>query len=272
MTEQGIGAAVRRKEDFRFVRGRGKYTDDINLPNQAYAAIVRSPMAHATIAGIDKTAAEAAPGVIGVLTAADFAAFGGLPCGWLVTGKGEKPMVEPKHPILAEGKVRHVGDPVAVVVATSRSAARDAADLVRHRADLSGVALSVDVPAAGAVVTGARNELGQAVLNLLVNALDALDERGTQDPVGPRIFLEVERGDEHVILRVRDNGPGVPKQELERVADLFYPTKGVGEGSGEGLALLPSTVASHGGELEFHCEDGRGLTVEIHLRPAGPGS
>ena len=130
MTDQGIGASVRRKEDLRFVRGRGKYTDDIVLPNQSYAAIVRSPHAHARIKGIDSSAAEAAPGVVAVLTAEDFAAFGGLPCGWQVTGKNEQPMIEPKHPILAEGKVRHVGDPVAVVIAETRTQARDAAEMV----------------------------------------------------------------------------------------------------------------------------------------------
>jgi len=130
MTEQGIGASVLRKEDFRFVRGRGKYTDDINLLNQTHAIIVRSPHAHAAINGIDKAAALAAPGVVAVLTAEDFAAFGGLPCGWQVIGKGEEPMIEPKHPILAEGKVRHVGDPVAVVIAETKTQARDAAELV----------------------------------------------------------------------------------------------------------------------------------------------
>ncbi|PJK29861.1 xanthine dehydrogenase family protein molybdopterin-binding subunit [Minwuia thermotolerans] len=130
MTDQGIGASVRRKEDLRFIKGRGKYTDDIVLQDMSYAAIVRSPHAHAKINRIDTSAARAAPGVVGVLTADDFAAFGGLPCGWQVTGKNEQPMIEPKHPILAEGKVRHVGDPVAVVIAESRAQARDAAELV----------------------------------------------------------------------------------------------------------------------------------------------
>ena len=148
--------------------------------------------------------------------------------------------------------------------------AQDAADLVRHRADRSGVALTLDITDAGGVVTGARNELGQAVLNLLVNALDALDEKGTEDPAGPRIFLEVEGGDEAVVLRVRDNGPGVPEEELGKVADLFYSTKEVGKGSGLGLALVHNTIASHGGEVELMCEDGKGLTVEIRLPPVEP--
>jgi carbon-monoxide dehydrogenase large subunit len=126
----GIGARVLRREDFRFIKGRGKYVDDIVLARQTYAVIVRSPHAHATINSIDTSEAMAMPGVVRVLTAKDFEAFGGLPCGWLVNSQDGSPMVEPKHPILAEGKVRHVGDPVAVVIATSRGQARDAADAV----------------------------------------------------------------------------------------------------------------------------------------------
>jgi len=130
MADTGIGAAVRRKEDHRFIQGIGKYTDDITLQNQTYASMVRSPHAHATINGIDASAALAMDGVVAVLTADDFAAFGGLPCGWQVIGKAEEPMKEPKHPILAEGKVRHVGDPVAVVIAESKVAAQDGAEAV----------------------------------------------------------------------------------------------------------------------------------------------
>jgi len=128
--DTGIGAAVRRREDARFLTGRGTYTDDINRPNQAYAYILRSPHAHAAIRKIDAKKAKSSPGVIAVYTGEDFAKINGLPCGWLVTGKNNKPMVEPKHPILADGKVRHVGDPVAVVVAETREQARDAAEKI----------------------------------------------------------------------------------------------------------------------------------------------
>jgi carbon-monoxide dehydrogenase large subunit len=126
----GIGASVKRREDFKFLRGTGRYTDDMNQPNQTYCFILRSNIAHARIRGLDKSKAEAAPGVVAVLTGEDFAAVGGLPCGWLITGKGNKPMIEPKHPILAHGKVRHVGDPVAAVIAESLQQARDAAELI----------------------------------------------------------------------------------------------------------------------------------------------
>ena len=132
MTNTGIGAALRRKEDARFVTGKGRYTDDINRPGQLYAHIVRSPEAHAELAAVDTSAAVNAPGVVAVFTGEDVAAdeIGGLPCGWQIHSKDGSPMVEPPHPVLAQGRVRHVGDPVAVVIAESREEARSAAGLV----------------------------------------------------------------------------------------------------------------------------------------------
>src|SRR5690348_14202287 len=129
MSEQGIGAALRRKEDARFLTGRGTYTDDINRPGQVYAYILRSPHAHAELGRIDTAKAEAAPGVLAVFTGADMQ-VGGLPCGWLIKSKDGSPMAEPPHPVLAQGKVRHVGDPVAVVIAETRAEAKDASELI----------------------------------------------------------------------------------------------------------------------------------------------
>jgi carbon-monoxide dehydrogenase large subunit len=142
----GIGAPVRRREDARFLTGAGRYTDDIDVRGQAYMHILRSDVAHARINGIDTAAAEAMPGVIKVLTSADFAEAGGIPCGWQVTDKHGRPMQEPKHPILAEGKVRHVGDPVVAVVAETREQARDAAEAVAL--DLEELPAVVDMKAA----------------------------------------------------------------------------------------------------------------------------
>ena len=129
---EGIGASVRRKEDVRFLSGRGNYTDDINRPGQLYAYIKRSDRPHARIDGIDTKAASAAPGVVAVFTGADMAAenIGGLPCGWQIHNKDGSPMAEPPHPVLAVGKVRHVGDAVAVVIANSRQEAKNAAELL----------------------------------------------------------------------------------------------------------------------------------------------
>jgi aerobic carbon-monoxide dehydrogenase large subunit len=126
-----IGESLRRKEDYRFLTGAGQYTDDINLPNQRYAVFVRSPHAHAAINSIDTTRAEAMPGVAKVFTGKDIEGkMGGLPCGWLITSTDGTPMKEPPHPVLAQGKVRYVGDHVAMVVADTLAQARDAAEAV----------------------------------------------------------------------------------------------------------------------------------------------
>ena len=129
---QGMGASVPRTEDRRFLLGKGRYTDDLVLPNQSYAVFVRSPHAHAAIRAIDASQALKSPGVLAVLTGEDVAAdgLGGIPCGWNITNKDGSNMVEPPHPALALGKVRHAGDPVAMVIAKTKAAARDAAQLV----------------------------------------------------------------------------------------------------------------------------------------------
>jgi len=125
-----IGASVKRKEDYRFLTGAGQYTDDVVFPNQTYAVFVRSPHAHAHVRSIKKDAALQAPGVVAVFSGEDTGAIGGLPCGWLIHSMDGQPMKEPPHPILAKGTARHVGDPVAVVIAESYAQARDAAELL----------------------------------------------------------------------------------------------------------------------------------------------
>ena len=132
MADTGIGASVRRKEDFRFLTGSGHYTDDLNRPAQTHACFVRSPHAHAALKGVNATAARAAPGVIAVLTGADMEAdgVGSIPCGWTVTDRHGEPHKAPPHFPLVRDKVRYVGDHVAVVIAESASQAKDAAELV----------------------------------------------------------------------------------------------------------------------------------------------
>jgi carbon-monoxide dehydrogenase large subunit len=137
MTAAVIGSSVARREDYRFLTGSGLYTDDIALAGQTYAYFVRSPHAHAAIRNIDTSQAKTAPGVVAVFTASDLPEnIGGLPCGWLITGINGQPMKEPKHPLLAQGKVRYVGDQVAVVIAESLTQAKDAAELVQVDYDL----------------------------------------------------------------------------------------------------------------------------------------
>jgi len=128
-----IGTPVRRREDYRFLTGQGTYTDDINRPGQLYAFILRSPHANARFTAIGTGAAAKAAGVAVIYTGKDLAAdgVGGLPCGWQIHSKDGSPMHEPPHPVLAIERVRHVGDPVAVVIADTLAHARDAAELIK---------------------------------------------------------------------------------------------------------------------------------------------
>ncbi len=164
MSETGIGAAVRRVEDYRFLTGKGNYTDDINRHGQTIGYILRSPHPHARIKGIDTAAARRAPGVVAVLTGADMAAdgVGGLPCGWQIHSRDGSPMVEPPHPPLAVDTVRHVGDQVALVVAESLAQAKDAAELIQ--VDYEPLPAIADT--AGALAPGAPQVWEQAKGNL----------------------------------------------------------------------------------------------------------
>src|SRR6266705_153018 len=133
MSATGIGASVRRKEDQRFITGKGHYTDDINRPGQAHAYFVRSPHAHAKIKNIDTAEAAATPGVLAVLTGAELAAdkIGNLICGWMIHSKDGSPMKMAPHPAIASGKACHVGDPVAVAIAETLAKAKDAGEKVK---------------------------------------------------------------------------------------------------------------------------------------------
>jgi carbon-monoxide dehydrogenase large subunit len=132
MTATGIGAAVRRKEDQRFITGKGHYTDDVSRPGQTYAYFVRSPHAHATIRAVDSKAATGMPGVLAVLTGKDLAddKIGNLICGWMIHSKDGSPMKMAPHPALAAAKACYVGDPVAVVIGETLEQAKDAAEKV----------------------------------------------------------------------------------------------------------------------------------------------
>ena len=128
----GIGARVTRKEDKRFITGKGKYTDDVRVDNQAYAAFVRSPHAHAIVKGIDTSAALAMEGVIDVLNGEQLTGdgIGNIICGWAITSKDGSPMNMGAWSALATEKVRYVGDSVAVVIAETQAQARIAAEAV----------------------------------------------------------------------------------------------------------------------------------------------
>ena len=132
MNQFGIGQPVRRVEDWRFLTGHGHYVDDQALPRQAYAVMLRSPHAHARIRAIDTAAAAASPGVLAVLTGDDVArdGLGPIPCVAGVSNRDGSPAPSPSRPAMVRERVRHVGDTVAMVVAESLGAARDAAELI----------------------------------------------------------------------------------------------------------------------------------------------
>ena len=119
LTKFGVGQPVPRMEDPTLLRGQGRYTDDQNLPNQAYAVMVRSKIAHGVLKGIDSKAASAMPGVLAILTYADIAAagFGPMKCGLNIPQRDGSPMKTPPRHSLAKDRVRYVGEAVACVVA-----------------------------------------------------------------------------------------------------------------------------------------------------------
>ena len=225
-----IGESLRRKEDYRFLTGAGQYTDDIVLANMAQCFFVRSPHAHAKIRSIDKTAALAAPGVIGILDGHDVAAdkINGLPCGWLITSTNGEPMKEPPHPILAFEKVRYVGDHVAMVVAETYEQARNAAELVV--VDYEPLAAVVDVrdaqaPGAPVIHDIATNNqcykwaIGDkaAVDATFANAahvtkIDLVNNRLAPNPMEPRAAIgHYNRAGDDYTLYVANQNPHVER-------------------------------------------------------------
>ena len=149
----GIGQPVRRHEDLRLITGAGRYTDDIVLPRMVHAFVLRSPMAHAQIKRIDAAAARQMPGVLLVASGEDLRAdgLGDIPCQTPLNNSDGTPRHDTPRPVLAVGKVRHVGEPVALVVAETLAAARDAAEAIG--VEYEGLPAITD--AKGAIAPGA---------------------------------------------------------------------------------------------------------------------
>src|SRR5438445_2376776 len=170
------GRAVRRLEDFRFLTGRGRYAEDFTLPGEVRGYLVRSPHGHAAIDGIESAAARQAPGVLGVYTESDLRAdgIGPLPC--IAQVNTIDPLIVPPRYTLARGRVRHVGDPVALVIAETRDLARDAAEriAVEYRP------LEAVVEAAAALLAGAPTVWDEAPGNLCFRF-----QRGDRDMTRP---------------------------------------------------------------------------------------
>jgi signal transduction histidine kinase len=158
----------------------------------------------------------------------------------------------------------------------------DAIALVQHRASALEVMIRLGDPTDRSgeealtalrelpLVLGEAHELGQAVLNLLVNALDAIEESG-RDPRGGRIDVRLAQVGEAIQLVVEDDGPGVALEDLPRIADLFFTTKEIGKGTGLGLGIVHRVVHQHAGSVHITSEPGRGLRVEISLPVWRPG-
>ena len=151
--DHGIGASTKRREDIRFLTGRGTYTDDMQIAGQVHAVFVRSQMAHGKIKTVDTARAKGMPGVLAVFTGEDFASVGGNPAGWLINSRDGTPMREPKRPVLAHGKVRHVGDAYAAVIAETLAEAKDAAQAISDDSAIEELPAVVNMAAAVANAT-----------------------------------------------------------------------------------------------------------------------
>ncbi|MDC0052157.1 xanthine dehydrogenase family protein molybdopterin-binding subunit, partial [bacterium] len=141
-----IGSRVERKEDKKFLTGKGRYTADINLVHQTYAFFVRSPHARAKIKKVDISKALKAPGVVNIFTGDDIARekIGGLIAGWKIVSQDGKDMKVPNHPPLAKDTVNYVGDHIAVVIAETLEQAKNAADMVNVNYDLQKAVVNTE--------------------------------------------------------------------------------------------------------------------------------
>jgi aerobic carbon-monoxide dehydrogenase large subunit len=232
MNATGIGAPVRRREDQRFVTGQGRYVDDFNRPGQTYAYFLRSPHAHANIRSIDIRAARAMPGVVGIFTGEDLAAdkIGGLICGWMIHSKDGTPMKAGPHPALAQGKVRYVGDHVAVVVAETLAHAKDAAEAIVVDYEVLPAVVDTATAARTAAVIhdvapdntvynwhlGDKNAVDQAFANAAhVTRIDLVNNRLVPNPMEPRAALgEYDAGNDNYTLYTTSQNPHVARLVL----------------------------------------------------------
>ena len=267
MKQFGIGQPVRRVEDRRFITGHGNYVDDISRLRQAHAFMLRSPHAHARITGIDAAAALAAPGVIAVFTGEDLARdeIGDIPCVSAITNRDGSRSVLPPHPAIARGRVRHVGDTAAMVVAETSAAARDAAELIA--VDYEPLPAAVDTACAldpgqpqvwdeapgnrcfdwevgdGAAVeramTAARHRISLDLVNnrVVVNSMEPRGAVGEYDPGDETYTLWSSTQGSHFVRNLlAGNVFKIPENRIRVV------TRDVGGGFGMKLFLYPEHV------------------------------
>ncbi|ARQ01185.1 xanthine dehydrogenase family protein molybdopterin-binding subunit [Pseudorhodoplanes sinuspersici] len=267
MNATGIGAAVRRKEDQRFITGKGHYTDDHARPGQTFASFVRSPHAHARLAKIDVAAASQMPGVIAVYTGDDFAAdkLGNLICGWMIHSKDGSPMLMAPHPALARGKVNHVGDAYAVVIAETLAQAKDAAEKIATdfevlpaitdpaQAQKQGAQQIHDVAPDNTIY---RWHIGDADANAgamksakHITRLDFINNRLVPNAIEPRAAIaEYDAGAEHFTLWTTSQNPHVARLVISAFVGVAPEHKlrviapDVGGGFGSKIFIYPEEV------------------------------
>ncbi|MAY30354.1 MAG: carbon monoxide dehydrogenase [Aurantimonas sp.] len=264
---EGIGAKVLRKEDRRFITGRGRYVDDMVVPGMKCAAFVRSPHAHATISGIDMDEAKGMPGVIGILTGEQLQGdgIGNLICGWAVSSKDGTPMKMGAWPALAVEKVRHVGQAVAVVVAETQMQARDAAEAVMVDYD----ELPAVVSAVEALKDGAPQLHPEAENNLIfdwelgdkgatdaaftnaahVTKLHIVNNRLVPNPMEPRAALgHYDAADDHYTCWTTSQNPHVARLVMSAFYNVAPEHKlrviapDVGGGFGSKIYIYPEEI------------------------------
>ncbi len=268
MGQEGIGARVQRKEDKRFITGKGRYTDDITLPNMGYVAFVRSPHAHARITGIDTSAAESMPGVDAVLTGAELVAdgVGNLICGWMIHSKDGEPMKMGAWRALEPDIVRHVGQSVAMVIADTPNQAKDAAEAVNVSYD----PLPAVVDVATARADGAPQLHPEAPGNLIYNwslgeedavdtalktsahviTLDLTNNRLAPNAMEPRAALaSYDSAEDHLTLYTTSQNPHVARLVLSAFYQIAPEHKlrviapDVGGGFGSKIYIYPEEIA-----------------------------
>jgi carbon-monoxide dehydrogenase large subunit len=230
MASDGIGVSVKRKEDYRFITGGGSYVDDIDRPGQVYAYFVRSPHAHARIRGINRQAAQGAPGVLAVLTGDDVKAsgWGGLICGWMIHSRDGSDMKAGPHPLLCQDKARYVGDHVACVVAETWHQAKDAAELVEvdyeelpacvataHARDQGQPQVHDDIPRNTVYEweLGDQAAVDQAIANAAhVTTVELVNNRLVPNAIEPRAAIgEYERAGDRFTLYTTSQNPHVAR-------------------------------------------------------------
>ena len=269
MSATGIGATVRRKEDQRFITGKGHYTADVNRAGQTHACFVRSPHAHARIKGIDATAASKMPGVVAVLTGADLAVdkLGNLICGWMIHSKDGSAMKMAPHPALAQTKACHVGDPVAVVIAETLAQAKDAAEKVKVDYEvLPAVADPAQAQSAGAAQiheVAPKNTIYQWQLGdkgktdaafqsaAHVTKLDIVNNRLVPNAIEPRAAIgEYDSGTGHFTLWNTTQNPHVARLVIAAFIGMAPEHKlrviapDVGGGFGSKIFIYPEEVVA----------------------------